>query len=117
MTDESLEFIEPAELKAKMDGGAAVLVVDARNPDEFAARHIPGARNVPVADMPQGLEQIAAAKPNLVVTTCGSSGRGEKAARVMAQNGFAHVAVLRGGLAAWRNAGYDAIDGADKQNE
>lgn len=105
MTDEPLEFIEPVELKAKMDGGAALLVVDARNPDEFAARHIPGACNVPVADMPEALEQIASAKPGLVVTTCGSSGRGEKAARVMAQSGFERVAVLRGGLAAWRAQG------------
>ena len=65
MTDEPLEFIEPVELKAKMDGGAPLLVVDAQNPDEFAARHIPGARNVPVADMPEALEQIAAAQPHL----------------------------------------------------
>lgn len=113
MTEETLEFIEPVELKAKMDGGAALLVVDARNPDEFAACHIPGARNAPVADMPKGLEQIAAAKPDLVVTTCGSTGRGEKAAQVLAENGFEHVAVLRGGLAAWRNAGYDAIGPTD----
>lgn len=106
MTNESLEFIEPAELKAKMEGGAALLVVDARNPDEFAASHIPGARNVPVADMPSGLEQIAAADPDLVVTTCGSTGRGERAAQVMAESGFEHVAVLRGGLAAWTEAGF-----------
>lgn len=112
MTDEPLEFIEPVELKAKMDGGAPLLVVDARNPDEFAARHIPGACNVPVADMPVALEQIAAAKPDLIVTTCGSSGRGEKAAQVMARSGFTQVAVLRGGLAAWRARGF-ASDGAD----
>ncbi len=105
MTNESLEFIEPAELKAKMEGGAALLVVDARNPDEFADGHIPGARNVPVTEMPSELDQIASAKNALVVTTCGSSGRGEKAAQVMVESGFEHVAVLRGGLAAWRQAG------------
>ena len=105
MTNEPLEFIDPVALKAKMDGGTAVIVVDARNPDEFAGGHIPGACNVPVSDMPSELDQIASAKNSLVVTTCGSSGRGEKAAQVMAESGFAHVAVLRGGLAAWRQAG------------
>ncbi len=105
MMNEPLEFIDPVELKTKMDGGTAVIVVDARNPDEFADGHIPGARNVPVTEMPSELDQIASAKNALVVTTCGSSGRGEKAAQVMAESGFTHVAVLRGGLAAWRQAG------------
>ena len=66
---------------------------------------------MPVVDLPGGLGQLAAAKPDLVVTTCGSSGRGEAAAQVLTENGFAHVAVLRGGLAAWRAQGF-AVEGA-----
>jgi len=104
----SLTFIEPAQLKQRIDKAAELVVVDVRNPEEYSGPrgHIPGARNVPIVDMPAQLSDIASATGCLVVTTCGSSGRGEKAAEIMMQNGFEQVAVLRGGLAAWSEAGF-----------
>ena len=105
MTEETLTFIEPVELGAKMESGAAVIVVDARNPEEFAAGRVPGSRNVPLTEMPDALTQMTANKPDLIVTTCGSTGRGEKAAHLMTDDGFTNIAVLRGGLTAWRKEG------------
>ncbi len=108
MMDEDFSEIDVAELKGKLDGGESILIVDVRNGDEFAGEkgHIPGARNVPFADMPAVLERIAAAKDAPIAVNCGSSGRSERAARLMAEAGFRHVSVIRGGLAAWRDAGY-----------
>lgn len=103
----SWKLIEPAELNVLMDKGLELVVVDVRNPEEFAGArgHIPGARNIPVVDMPARLADITCARGCLVVTTCGSSGRGEKAAQILVENGFKQVAVLHGGLAAWIETG------------
>lgn len=108
MTGEICSEIDVAELKRKLDGGAAMMIVDVRTGDEFAGEkgHIPGALNVPYADMPAVLESIARAKNTPIAVNCGSAGRSERAARLMAEAGFRQVSVIRGGLAAWREAGY-----------
>ena len=64
MSGENYSEIEVAELKHKLDGGAAIWVSDVRNGDEFAGEsgHIPSALNVPYAEMPAILEAIAEAK-------------------------------------------------------
>ena len=95
-----------------MEMGAELVVVDVRNPEEYSGPrgHIAGARNVPIVDMPAQNLDIICAKGCLVVTTCGSSGRNEQAAEIMIENGFEQVAVLRGGLAAWSEAGF-FVDG------
>ena len=108
MTGAKVSEIEVAELKRKLDGGVAIMIVDVRNGDEFAGEkgHIPGALNVPFADMPAVLESIARAKDTLIAVNCGSAGRSERAARLMTEAGFRQVLVIRGGLAAWREAGF-----------
>ena len=94
MSGENYSEIEVAELKHKLDSGEAIWVVDVRNGDEFAGEsgHIPSALNVPYAEMPAILEAIAEAK--------------ERAARLMTEADFRQVSVIRGGLAAWREAGF-----------
>ena len=108
MSGENYSEIEVAELNHKLDGGAAIWVVDVRNGDEFAGEsgHIPSALNVPYAEMPAILEAIAEAKDTPIAVNCGSAGRSERAARLMTEAGFRQVSVIRGGLAAWREAGF-----------
>jgi rhodanese-related sulfurtransferase len=43
---------------------------------------------------------------NLIVTMCGSTGRGEKASSVLSSCGLLNVQVMEGGLKAWQDAGY-----------
>ena len=47
------ENISPAEAKSRMDAHPEVVIVDVRRPDEFVTGHIPGAINVPLADIPE----------------------------------------------------------------
>jgi phage shock protein E len=65
-------------------------LVDVRTPEEFAARHIDGARNIPVDEIAQRTGEIPRDKP--VVVYCLSGGRSAHAAKVL------------------RGAGYDVID-------
>ena len=108
MTGAEFSEIDVAALKRKLDSGAAITIVDVRNGDEFAGEkgHIPGALSVPYADMPAVLESIARAKDTPIAVNCGSAGRSERAARLMAEAGFRQVSVIRGGLDAWREASF-----------
>ncbi|WP_374321145.1 rhodanese-like domain-containing protein [Pseudoxanthomonas kaohsiungensis] len=99
--------VEPGDCLA-----GEALVVDVREPAEFAQGHLPGAVN-----LPRGvLEFQIRAHPAIAGRTTGSSalplllycltgGRSALAADSLGQLGFEDVRSLAGGLQAWRNAG------------
>lgn len=77
-----------------------LLIIDVQNP-KFITRTIPEAQrlNVDVA-----LKDIPRSQPILV--TCLSGGRSLSAAQQLIRRGYGKVYVLKGGLAAWKRAGY-----------
>jgi rhodanese-related sulfurtransferase len=82
------------------------LLIDARTAEEFAEGHVPGAINVPIDDLSEFIRNQDAADAGLLITMCGSTGRGEKAAAVLSSLGVKDAAVLDGGLKAWKEAGH-----------
>lgn len=83
------------------------LVVDVRAPAEFAAGHLPGARNLPLADLGKRAADLPAGKPVIVV--CGQGASAGKAAAALRGTGRDRVFCLDGGLAAWRQAGLPVV--------
>ncbi len=91
------------------------LLVDVREPDEFAAGHLPGAINLPRGVLEFRIHARPAmacdASPALapadrpLLLYCLSGGRSALAADSLRQLGFSAVASLAGGYQAWRNAG------------
>jgi len=53
-----VEELTPEEVKAKLDGGEDVQVIDIRGPREFEAGHIPDAENVPMPELPRKVEEV-----------------------------------------------------------
>jgi rhodanese-related sulfurtransferase len=82
---------------------AEALVLDVREPVEFAQGHVPGAVNLPQADLASRLDELPRDRPLLLV--CQGGFRSLRAAQFLEQAGFANVASLRGGTAAWVAAG------------
>ena len=78
---------------------ATSVVVDVREPREFAVGHLPGAINIPVAEMQQRLDEIPDA--GLRVFVCRSGARSLSAAGIAAMAGVDRIAHLEGGLLAW----------------
>jgi glyoxylase-like metal-dependent hydrolase (beta-lactamase superfamily II)/rhodanese-related sulfurtransferase len=78
------------------------LVLDVREPAEYAAGHLPGARSIPQAELALQLESLPRDRDLLVV--CESGTRSVRAARFLRQMGFDQVTNLAGGTAAWRAA-------------
>lgn len=96
-------WIEAEELRSRLTGDVAPLVIDVRGPDEFDGPlgHIDGARNIPLGDMPAHHRELAAAGQPLVFV-CLTDKRSSQAAADMTAAGARDVAVLRGGMKAWR---------------
>lgn len=90
------------DLKTALDAGDAV-VVDVREPEEYAAGHVPGARPVPLAGVPALAGQLPTDKP--VYLVCQSGGRSAQAAAFLAHQGVDAVNV-DGGTGDWAAAGY-----------
>ncbi len=97
--DISVRDVSPAELGAMLLAGSVVLV-DVREPAEFAAEHISGALSHPLSAFDAA--DLPAAE---LVFQCGSGKRSLTAVQRAAAAGLPHRAHLAGGIAAWKQAG------------
>jgi len=80
-------------------------VVDVREATEFAAGHLPDAKNIPLGELSKRIGELDKFKSKSVVLVCQSGARANSAAGVLAKAGFAEVVNLDGGIAAWQKAG------------
>jgi len=85
---------------------ANAIVVDVREPAEFAAGHLPNARNIPLVDLDKRVGDLPQGKPVLVC--CASGARSGRAMSVLRQGGR-EVFNLAGGVAAWQQAGLPVV--------
>ena len=107
LVDEALQTVPevaPADLQSRLSGGEQIVVIDVREPEEFARGKIPGAHTIPrgVLEM-----QVDGRLPReaTVVLYCGVGGRSALAARSLVDMGYERVENLQGGWSAWTNAG------------
>jgi glyoxylase-like metal-dependent hydrolase (beta-lactamase superfamily II)/rhodanese-related sulfurtransferase len=91
-------------LKA-LPAGAAVL--DVREPGEFANGHVPGAVNLPQAEIATRLKEIPRDRPLFLI--CQSGFRSLRAAQFLSQCGITDVASIKGGTEGWRVAGGELV--------
>jgi len=80
------------------------LVVDVREPGEYGAGHILGAKNVPLSRIGDA-ELAKRARERPLIVYCDGSDRAAKAAAGLRKQGFTRVVNLSGGLSAWQQAG------------
>lgn len=97
--------ISPVDAKALFDKG--VVFVDVREPDEFQAGHIRGAKNIPRGTVEWMVpKQISADKKASMVVYCEHGSRGALATYRLVLMGYKNVENLEGGRAAWEKAGF-----------
>ena len=77
----------------------APLILDVREPWEFDTCHIPGARSIPMQEIPARLNELP--EKTAVVVVCHHGARSMQVANYLAQAGRADVYNLSGGVAAW----------------
>jgi glyoxylase-like metal-dependent hydrolase (beta-lactamase superfamily II)/rhodanese-related sulfurtransferase len=79
------------------------LVLDVREPAEYAHGHVPGAISLPQADLASRLDEVPRDRP--VITVCERGTRSFRAAQFLIQMGIERVESVKGGTAAWRAVG------------
>ena len=93
--------IDVAQLRARMDGGDDLLLLDVREPFEWEIARIEGARLIPLGELEGSLGELAEWRDRPIVVQCHHGGRSRQACALLLQNGFARVDNLSGGIDAW----------------
>jgi rhodanese-related sulfurtransferase/rubrerythrin len=91
----------PDEARAFMrdNAASAYQLVDTRQPEEYAAGHLPGAVCIPLPQLQQRAAELSPEKPTLVY--CASGIRSRAAAGILQRAGHEQAVALAGGLRAW----------------
>jgi len=98
-------WVTPAEATHLINREDA-LVVDVRDPGEYSTGHILGAKNVPLARLEEGANELAKRKEKPLIVYCDTgTNRAAKAVSALKKQGFARVVNLNGGIGAWQQAG------------
>lgn len=87
-------------LDASEDAGQKPFILDVREPFEYQIANI-GGTLIPLKELPQRLNEID--RNREIVVHCQLGGRSQRAAEFLAQQGFAKVSNLAGGITAWSN--------------
>jgi adenylyltransferase/sulfurtransferase len=93
--------ISPKEVKAKLDQGEKVPLLDVREPKEIAIATLENAIYIPMAQLERRVAELAPYKDQELVVYCRSGGRSANCAEFLRANGFKNVLNLTGGILAW----------------
>lgn len=91
--------LEPADAKKLIDENPMLLIMDVREPYEYAEVRIPGSHNIPMGEVEQQLSNIDKEQEILVV--CATGSRSASIAQMLVNKGYKHVYNLKGGIANW----------------
>ncbi|MHB1237860.1 MAG: rhodanese-like domain-containing protein [Gallionella sp.] len=114
--------IQPWDLSKQLAEGKEALLLDVREPAEFAVLHIPGAINVPRGileqscewDFDETLPLLAAGRGLDIVVICRSGYRSALVADVMQKMGYTGVVSLKTGVRGWNDFEQPLVDAAGK---
>ena len=98
---ETMEYeIADTDLKALLDSGAEVTLLDVREPLEYQAAHIAGSQLMPMGEVPARFNQELDPDSHIVVV-CHHGVRSLNVTAWLRQQGFENVQSLRGGIDRW----------------
>lgn len=75
------------------------LVIDVREPSEYKQGYIPGAKNIPLSQLKNRINELP--KDKGIFLYCRSGMRSKQAAKLLSKNGFSQLVNLQGGISAW----------------
>ena len=94
-------------LKAKLDSGEQIFLLDVRERNEFVLGHIEGSTNIPVREVPQNLAKLPQDKNTPIVVICAGAVRSGYVVMALKEKGYTNVKHLgQGFVTAWQKAGY-----------
>ncbi len=114
--------IMPWDMSRSLAAGNKPLLLDVREPAEFAMLRIPGSINVPRGVLEQSCEwdydetvpELATGREREIVVICRSGKRSVLAADMMQRMGYTNVVSLKTGVRGWNDFEQPLVDGADE---
>jgi len=104
---QAADGIDVTEAQRMSQNGA--LLLDVREPDEYAAGHAPNALLIPLGQLGSRLQEVAAYKDKPVAVMCRSGRRSASAVGQLTEAGFTRVKNVNGGILAWEQAGLPVV--------
>jgi sulfur-carrier protein adenylyltransferase/sulfurtransferase len=101
-----IQEVDPAQVREQLSNGA--VVIDVREPEEWSAGHIPGAKHVPKSYLETRIEGAVPDRSAHVVLYCASGNRSAWATRTLLDDlGYENVESMTGGFTLWKDRGYE----------
>jgi rhodanese-related sulfurtransferase len=85
------------------------LLLDVREPSEYAEEHAPNAMLIPLGQLGARLDELAPYKNKPIAVMCHSGRRSAIASQLLEQAGYTRVDNVSGGIMAWEKAGLKVI--------
>ena len=105
--------VSAAEVKAMIADGRELALIDVREGGPFAEGHPLLAVSVPLSALEERIDALVPRRSLRVVLYDDDSGFAEIAAARMARWGYSNLALLAGGVRAWRDAGLEMFSGTN----
>lgn len=110
-TKKEIKIVDMAEFKAIYDKNDVGLLIDVRDPDEYATGHIPGAINISRGTLEFKIRKLVDDPDNAglnkkIMLYCASGGRSTLATKSLMDMGFTNVTGIDMKLVDWKKAGY-----------
>ena len=97
-----MQVITASELKARMDAGEDIQLIDVRQPDEYAFAKIEGAKLIPLGEIMSRMKELDENRETVI--HCKMGGRSARAIEALQQAGYkGNLINLVGGITAWSN--------------
>ncbi|XOK58781.1 rhodanese-like domain-containing protein [Paenibacillus elgii] len=94
-----MHTITPQEVKQRLENGEKLTIIDVREPEEVALGMIPGAKHIPLMEIPQRLDEIPQQSETILV--CRSGNRSGRALEYLEAQGFTGLVNMTGGMLEW----------------
>lgn len=104
MTPLMIKEMDSAEAHEALQVTGRVQLVDVREDWEFGQGHLPGARLIPLGELPRRMHELDPSRPVFVV--CAGGMRSFEAACFLTERGFPDVVSLREGTLGWLRQGF-----------
>jgi len=99
------DSVSVSALVQDLSAGPGPLVVDVRTPSEFASGHVPGAVNIPQADLGARASELPEDRDAPIVMVCAIGRTSKETTLYLKSLGYRHVRNLKGGITEWMRKG------------
>lgn len=101
-----IELYEPDDVKDMIDDGEPMVILDVREPDEWAAGRLPGAIHIPRGTLEMRAARDLPDRSARIIVYCAAGARSALAAQTLRVLGYEQAGSMEEGFGGWQRRGY-----------